>query len=329
MELKTTLHIKPSVDKIHPNFKITSIGSCFADHIGNRFKEMKMDILGNPFGIIYNPLSQMKLIQLSLKNKSFNADHIVENHDIFNHLDAHSQFGKKELTKLRAGLNDAAERFKNYLKDAKVLIITFGTAWVYRYEKTNEIVANCHKLPSQYFSKELLSIEEVTKLTKETLLMIREFNPAIKVILTVSPVRHVKDGIPQNMLSKSILRVAAENIINQVDNTHYFPAYEILTDDLRDYRFYAEDMIHPNNIAQNYVWQKFRETYFSEPLFTYCDKWQSIKNDLDHRVMNPGSQEHVQFLESLLNKLNKFSVIGNVENEKAHVKEELEHAKQQ
>lgn len=288
-----------------------------------------MDILGNPFGIIYNPVSQMKLIRLSLKNESFNADHIVENHDIFNHLDAHSQFGKKELTKLREGLNDAAESFKTYLKEAKVLIITFGTAWIYRYEKTGEIVANCHKLPSQNFTKHLLPVAEICTDTEETIGMIKKFNPGIKVIFTVSPVRHVKDGIPENMLSKSILRVAVDNIVKNIENAHYFPAYELLMDDLRDYRFYGEDMIHPNNIAQNYVWQKFRETYFSEPLFTYCDKWQSIKNDLDHRVMNPGSQEHVHFLESLLKKLNKFSVIGNVDDEQAHVKEELENAKQQ
>lgn len=329
MELKTTLHIKPSTEKIHPHYKITSIGSCFADHIGNRFKEMKMDILGNPFGVIYNPISQMKLIQLSLNNDSFNADHIVENHDIYNHLDAHSQFGRKDLSKLREGLNDAAEQFKTYLKEAKILIITFGTAWVYRYEKTKQIVANCHKLPSQNFTKELLSIEDICSKTEETIKLIQQFNPDIKVILTVSPVRHTKEGIQENMLSKSILRVAVDSIQQDVENIHYFPAYELMMDDLRDYRFYAEDMIHPNNTAQNYVWQKFRETYFSEPLFTYCDKWQSIKNDLDHRVMNPGSQEHIQFLESLLKKLNKFSVIGNVDDEKAHVQEALEHAKEQ
>ncbi|MFQ3213719.1 MAG: hypothetical protein ACJAT1_002309 [Marivirga sp.] len=329
MELKTTLHIKPATEKIHPHYKITSIGSCFADNIGNRFKEMKMDILGNPFGIIYNPISQMRLIQLSLSNESFNADHIVENQDIFNHLDAHSQFGKKELSKLREGLNDAAENFKTYLKEAKILIITFGTAWIYRYEKTGEIVANCHKLPSQNFTKELLNIEEIVSQTEKTMKMIQEFNPDIKVILTVSPVRHIKEGIQENMLSKSILRVAADKIQQDAENIHYFPAYELMMDDLRDYRFYAEDMIHPNNTAQNYVWQKFRETYFSEPLFTYCDKWQSIKNDLDHRVMNPGSQEHIQFLESLLKKLNKFSVIGNVDGEKIQVEEELEDAKQQ
>jgi hypothetical protein len=190
-------------------------------------------------------------------------------------------------------------------------------------------VANCHKLPSQNFTKEILSIEDICNKTEETLGLVREFNPDLKIIMTVSPVRHVKDGIPENMLSKSILRVSVEKIIGRMDNVHYFPAYELMMDDLRDYRFYAEDMIHPNNMAQNYIWQKFRETYFSEPLFTYCDKWQSIKNDLDHRVMNPGSQEHIQFLESLLKKLNKFSVIGNVEDEKAHVEEELEHAKQQ
>ena len=329
MELKTTLHIKPSVEKIHPHYKITSIGSCFADHIGNRFKEMKMDILGNPFGVIYNPISQMRLIQLSLKNESFNADHIVENHDIYNHLDAHSQFGKKDLSKLREGLNDAAEKFKEYLKEAKVLIITFGTAWVYKYEKTGEIVANCHKIPSQNFTKSLLEMEDICTKTEETIQLIQEFNPDIKIILTVSPVRHIKEGIQENMLSKSILRVAVEKIQQDHQNVHYFPAYELMMDDLRDYRFYGEDMIHPNNTAQNYIWQKFRETYFSEPLFTYCDKWQSIKNDLDHRVMNPGSQEHIQFLESLLKKLNKFSVIGNVDEEKAHVEEELAHAKQQ
>ncbi len=327
MEFKTTLEIKPAQEKIHPHYKVASIGSCFADHIGHRFEEMKMDILSNPFGIIYNPISQMRLINLCLEGKQLNPEHIVENQDIYNHLDAHSMFGKKDLYDLKSGIQVASNALKDYLENARVLILTFGTSWVFRYEKTGEIVANCHKLPSQNFSKELLTIENITESVIPTLKKIKKINPAIRVILTVSPVRHIKEGIPENSLSKSILRVAVDQIEKSLEDVSYFPSYELMMDDLRDYRFFGEDMIHPNIMARNYIWKKFRETYFSEALFTYCDKWQSIKNDLTHRVMNPGSIEHVQFLESLLKKLEKFSVIGNVSSEKEYVQKELEDAK--
>ncbi len=329
MEFKTTLEIKPTEEKIHPHYKVVSIGSCFADHIGHRFEEMKMDILSNPFGIIYNPISQMRLIDLCLEGKPLNPEHIVENLDIYNHLDAHSRFGKKDLEELNKGIQNASDSFKEYLENAKVLIITLGTAWIYRYEKTGEIVANCHKLPSQNFTKELLSIDDSTSPVIATLNKVKEINPAIRIILTVSPVRHIKEGIPENMLSKSILRVAVSHIEKAVVDSSYFPAFELIMDDLRDYRFFEEDMIHPNLMARNYIWSKFRETYFSEALFTYCDKWQSIKNDLNHRVMNPGSIEHVQFLESLMKKLERFSVIGDVKTEKDYVQKELEDAKSQ
>ncbi|MGM0582053.1 MAG: GSCFA domain-containing protein [Bacteroidota bacterium] len=329
MELKTTIEIKPTEEKIHPHDRITSIGSCFADHIGSRFEEMKMDILSNPFGIIYNPISQMRLIKAALNEEDLNEEHIIENRDIYNHLDAHSLFGKKNLIELKEGIREASSRLKEYLESSKVLILTFGTAWVYRYEKTQEIIANCHKLPSQNFNKELLELDDIIREVTSTLQFLKEKNPELRIILTVSPVRHIKDGIPENMLSKSILRLATNKIKKAIEKTYYFPAFELMMDDLRDYRFYAEDMIHPNNMARNFIWQRFRETYFSEPLFAYCDKWQSIKNDLNHRVMNPGSEEHVQFLEALQKKLNRFSVMGNVEEEMKHVEKELENAKSQ
>ncbi|HET8858671.1 GSCFA domain-containing protein [Marivirga sp.] len=329
MELKTTIEIKPTEEKIHPHDKITSIGSCFADHIGSRFEEMKMDILSNPYGIIYNPISQMRLIKAALNNEDLNEDHIIENRDIYNHLDAHSIFGKKNLSELKEGIREASAKLKEYLESSKVLILTFGTSWVYRFDKTQQIIANCHKLPSQNFQKELLELDDIVKEVSETLKFLKERNPHIRIILTVSPVRHIKDGIPENSLSKAILRLAVYKIKKAIDKTYYFPSFELMMDDLRDYRFYAEDMIHPNNVARNFIWQRFRETFFSEPLFTYCDKWQAIKNDLNHRVMNPGSEEHIQFLEALQKKLNRFSVMGNVQEEMKQVEKELENAKSQ
>jgi len=329
MELKTTIEIKPTEEKIHPHDRITSIGSCFADHIGSRFEEMKMDILSNPYGIIYNPISQMRLIKAALNEEDLREDHIIENRDIYNHLDAHSIFGKKNLIELKEGIRDASAKLKESLESSKVLILTFGTAWVYRYEKTKQIIANCHKLPSQNFQKELLELEDIVEEVTSTLNFLKERNPDLRIILTVSPVRHIKDGIPENMLSKSILRLATNKIKKAIEKTYYFPAFELMLDDLRDYRFYAEDMIHPNNVARNFIWQRFRETFFSEPLFAYCDKWQSIKNDLNHRVMNPGSEEHIQFLEALQKKLKRFSVMGNVEEEMKHVEKELEDANSQ
>lgn len=174
MELKTTIEIKPTEEKIHPHDRITSIGSCFADHIGSRFEEMKMDILSNPFGIIYNPISQMRLIKAALNEEDLNENHIIENRDIYNHLDAHSIFGKKNLIELKEGIREATSKLKDYLESSKVLILTFGTAWVYRYEKTQQIIANCHKLPSQNFQKELLELEDIVKEVAETLQYLKE-----------------------------------------------------------------------------------------------------------------------------------------------------------
>lgn len=325
MEFRTALSPTPSTNKIQPSHRLVSIGSCFASHTGDRFQDMKMDILNNPFGTIFNPFSLFQLISKSIFDEPLDEDHYLDQKYHYFHYDVHSDFHSDSIVGLKNQLSATQEQFKAYLSNAKFLFITLGTAWVYRLNDTGKIVANCHKIPNHQFTKELLSVDDILDIANPVISYLQEQNPALQIVVTVSPVRHVKDGIPENMLSKSTLRLAAEALQKSSEQVHYFPSYEIMLDDLRDYRFYSHDMLHPNYTAIEYIWEFFKTTYFSDQMCTYCDKWQAIKRDLAHKVMNPGTTEHLQFLESTLKKLHNFSVLADVSQEIEKVEKELAH----
>lgn len=263
MKFRTELVPEKSHDFISFQSRILSVGSCFADEIGNRLNQLKFDISVNPAGIIFNPVSIADLFQNSLLGH-LDDELIVERDGLFYHYGFHSKVCGSTKAELEKRVGDIQNQVKLKLLDANLLLITFGTSWVYRHVKTDQLIANCHKIPQKEFTKELLNLDDLKKRYAGLLNQLTASNPSLKVMVTVSPVRHVKDGIHENNLSKSVLLLLADYLVRNFKQLTYFPAYELVVDDLRDYRFYKEDLIHPTEQAINYVFDKFSEAYFSE-----------------------------------------------------------------
>ncbi|MEP2026415.1 MAG: GSCFA domain-containing protein [Reichenbachiella sp.] len=315
---RTEYHPKPSKYQIGFATKLLTIGSCFSENIGQKLQESKFSILANPLGTVYNPISIFKLLgQAKLDQSKF-----VEVGSQFYHLDFHSQFTGRDQKTLETVLNLKCKELTNYLNETQIVFITLGSAFVYEWIESGEVVANCHKIPQKKFKKRLLSLEEMTTSFYELKAKLGQINPQIQYIFTVSPVRHIKDGIVENQLSKSLLRVLCYELAkeNQVD---YFPAYEMMMDDLRDYRFYKTDMIHPTEMAEDYIWDKFQHTYFSEQTRKVVKEWSKIQSSLSHRPFNPESDGHQKFLQNQFKKLDLFSEYFNVEGEKMIIQQQL------
>lgn len=302
---RTTFQISPSVNKISLDSQVLTMGSCFADVVGNQLRDNKLDVLVNPFGTLFNPLSIFKIISPTYTQVDERL--YVENQKMWFHYDFHSQFISNSKENLSEQINQTLFAINYQLPTTNYLLITFGTAFIYRLLNPQTYVANCHKMPNNLFEKELLSVKDICKsfaiLHKE----LKEINPTLKIVLTVSPVRHTKDGIPENQVSKSILRAACHYLTTDYQNVEYFPSYEIMMDDLRDYRFYKPDLIHPNEVAEQYIFEKFSETYFDEDLQNFIKEWTSIQNALNHRPFNEKSENHQMFLKKLLEDLMKIS----------------------
>ncbi len=263
MKFRTEVSIKPQPDSISYKTEMLSIGSCFADEIGQRLKDLSFPIQVNPAGIIFNPVSIADLFQNALAAKQ-NDGLILERDGLCYHYGFHSKVCGSTKAELKKEIDEIQSRVKSKLVGGNLLMITLGTAWVYRHIQSNQIVANCHKIPQKEFTKELLDLEDLKKLYVDLFRQLFKVNPALKIMLTVSPVRHVKDGVHENNLSKSVLLLLTDYLVKTFDQVDYFPAYELIVDDLRDYRFYKEDLIHPSKQAVDYVFDKFSETYFSE-----------------------------------------------------------------
>ena len=302
---RTTFPIPPSSNKISLDSQILTVGSCFADVVGNQLRDNKLDILVNPFGTLFNPLSIFKILSPSYTQADERL--YVENQKMWFHYDFHSQFISNSKGNLEAQINQTLYAINSLLPTTNHLIITFGTAFIYRLINPQIYVANCHKMPNNLFEKELLSVKDICKgfaiLYKE----LKEINPDLKIVLTVSPVRHTKDGIPENQVSKSILRAACHYLITDYENVAYFPSYEVMMDDLRDYRFYKPDLIHPNEVAEQYIFEQFAEAYFDDNLKDFIKEWASIQTSLNHRPFNEKSENHQAFLKKLLGDLMKIS----------------------
>lgn len=308
MKLQTEIQLKPEENQIDYSSKILLLGSCFSENIGAKFDYFKFQNLQNPFGVIFNPVSTERLIFRAIQNIPFDIDDIFQHNEIWKCFDAHSELSSLDKYEFLQNLNDVLQNLREALISSTHIIFTFGTAWVYRNGGNAEIVANCHKLPQQNFTKELLSIEEISKSIQNIFSNISEINPNATIINTVSPVRHIKDGFVENSLSRAHLISAIHNFINQqsvISNQqfHYFPSFEIMMDELRDYRFYAEDMLHPNKTAIEIIWQKFSETWISSETNSTQKEIASIQSGLLHRPFNPESREHIQFSENLQQKI--------------------------
>lgn len=294
----------PSPVKISHTDKILLIGSCFAENIGNRLINSKFDCTVNPNGILFNPESIAKALRSYISKPDIKKDSFVKSNGLFHNLDYHGDFSHPEEAALHDDLIQSQCIAHDRLKEVKFLIITFGSAFAYRHLRTNSIVANCHKLPQQEFKKELLSVETIVSEYKKLIEELKRFNPGLKVIFTVSPVKYLRDGVIENNISKSTLLLAANQLraTNYELPTSYFPAYELVTDDLRDHRFYKEDMAHPNEQAINYVWEKFSECYFSEETKSLNQKIKELTLAVNHRPLHKTSVKHAEFKTATMNK---------------------------
>lgn len=309
MEFRTQIQISNSKNPIDYNSKIVSLGSCFAVNMGDKFDYFKFQIITNPLGILFHPLAIEKLIDFAVSGKQFTEEDVFFHDERWHCFDAHSDLSNSNKEDLIANLNEIVISLKFQLQDASHIIITYGTSWGYRNIATDMIVANCHKVPQAAFSKEILSVEAIKKSIQNTLYLIQKINPNANFIFTVSPVRHLKDGFVENQLSKAHLITAIHQILQSaicnLQSAIYFPSYEIMMDELRDYRFYAEDMIHPNSVAVDYIWQRFSETSISDESHSIMKGVETIQKALAHRPFNPNSESHQQFLSKLQDKIEK------------------------
>lgn len=323
MQLQTNFDIEPSAVKIELHSKLVSLGSCFAENMGSRLLNHKLNVAINPFGTVFSPASLFQNISLALDNQCFDERHIVERESAFVHLDTHATLFSAEKETLASRLQQKLVELNENLKTADFLILTLGTAWVYQFLETGKLIANCQKLPASNFKKELIHVKYICQTFASVYQKLKSVNPNLTIVLTVSPVRHIKDGMADNQVSKSILRAACHYLVSDFKEVQYFPAYEIMMDELRDYRFYTDDLIHPNTQAQDYIFERFAKTYFSDSLQKFVGDWQKIKRELAHRPFNPKSTEHQNFLQNLKLKLQKLSSIIDVTVEIQQVENQI------
>ena len=297
---RTEISLQPPTKQISLKDKILTIGSCFSDNIGNLLHRYKFDTLANPFGVIFNPISSLHLLQHAYMGQKLSDEKIIQNQGMFYHYDLHSEITSAEKDSLKSLIAKKIQETGEFLHQTDVLALTFGTAFVYRLLENKEVVANCHKMPARYFHKELLTPEQIILAFNE---LHKKLSPDTTIILTISPIRHIKDTLPLNSVSKSVLRLACHHLSESHPNVFYFPAFEMMMDDLRDYRFYEADMIHPNNIAIDYIWEHFSKLCINEKGNRFMHKWDKILKAIEHRPFHPYSEEHRHFLMNTLDKL--------------------------
>jgi GSCFA family len=315
--------IPKAVFEILHTSKILTLGSCFADNVGAYLTEYKFDVLANPFGNVFNIVSLQNLLEYILKLKKWDDADFVERDDLFFHYDFHTEIHATSKEELKNKINEIAEATNAFLISSDVLILTLGTSWAYRSKTTRKIVANCHKQPFLEFEKELLNVENQTFAFEKIIDLLNKINPKIQITLTVSPVRHVKDGLSENSVSKALLRVLTNTIIEKYEHCQYFPSFEIMIDELRDYRFYASDLIHPSETAIGYITEKFSETYFSKKTQEICAEWRKINESRQHRPLNASSKAHQLFLNKLYDKVKDFSEHFDVSLEQELIKQQI------
>ena len=300
MKFQTTIPLeKQSRNLIDYNSKILLLGSCFSENIGQKLDYFKLQNYQNPFGILFHPKAIEQFITDIINTKTFTKDDLIFQNERYHSFDAHSSLSEVDENMILNNLNSQIIATSKFLKNTSHLVITLGTAWVYRFIEDDKIVANCHKIPQKKFLKELLTIAEISESLEAIISLVKNINPDINLLFTVSPVRHLKDGFVENMQSKSHLISAIHEVIDKRKSIHYFPTYEIMMDELRDYRFYTEDMIHPNHTAIQYIWEKFTLTWFSENTTATLKEIDTIQKGIAHKPFNPKSKEHLKFLHNL------------------------------
>lgn len=303
MQFRTQIPITRYNFPIDYKSEIFSVGSCFAEHISQKFDYFKLKNTANPFGILFHTLAIEKVLEKVVQKIPFTEKDIFFHNELWHCFDVHSEFSTTDKNKLLEQLNQILSDTQKALERSTHIIITLGTSWVYRYNQTGEIVANCHKVPQKEFSKELLSPEQITKSLERIISLFSDK----KIIFTVSPVRHIKDGFFENNVSKSHLFTALNQILQR--NVNYFSSYEIIMDELRDYRFFSEDMLHPNQMAIDYIWERFSENYLSGNTLEISKEIDSIQKALNHKPFNPNTEAHQKFVENTQKRIEKLGEI--------------------
>lgn len=296
---RTVLRPRPSLIRIAHPHRILTIGSCFADELGHWLRERKFMVEVNPTGSIYHPLALAYLLSRALKGDYDPHAFTFEHQGLFQDVNFHSKFSHPDSQQHQRLKDELLTSLQKHLMHAEVLMITLGTSWAYQLGESTHVVANCHKFPAKQFRKSLSSLSDMKSGFGSFLSQWHQLRPEANVILTVSPVRHLKDGLEDNQLSKSLLRVLCAELSQAHDFIHYFPAYELMVDDLRDYRYYADDLIHPSPRAIAYIADHFAKTFFDAETSALIEAWMNIRQRLMHKPRFLGTDSHRQFIEQL------------------------------
>jgi hypothetical protein len=315
MEFRLAFNPQPFAEKIKHRQRLLLIGSCFTENIGNKLKQFKFSIAENPNGILFNPISIVKSINSYIDNVQYTEADLFYQNECWNSWEHHSRFSHPDKYECLRMINHAQSEAHTFLKSANWILITVGSAFVYELADNTttpltcnygeKVVANCHKVPTDKFNKKLLPAAAITTVFSEMLEKLFAFNPSLKVIFTISPVRHLRDGFVENNRSKAMLIQAIHQLVDASEKLFYFPAYELVMDDLRDYRFFAEDMVHPNYAATNYGWEKFITTCIDEPSQQLMKEINIVNAAKMHKPFNPTSQAHKKFLQNNLQRVIK------------------------
>jgi hypothetical protein len=309
MRFFTEIQLPEFLWKIDYSKSMMFLGSCFSENIGQKLIDLKFNVDMNPFGILYNPESIANSLKILLGKRLFTKNDLFQDQGVWNSFYHHSRFSDVDQEEVLEKINTRILSSHEFLKKADFLIITFGTAWVYELKKTGQVVSNCHKVPASEFKRFRLGVFEITEVYRELLEQIWKINPGLKIIFTVSPIRHWKDGAVENQLSKATLLLAIDQLIKGYGNQAcaYFPSYEIMMDELRDYRFYADDMLHISPVAIDYIFERFSKVLITSESMTISKKVMKIRKAFEHRPVNPATLEFKEFIQQNLLLINQLS----------------------
>ena len=303
---RTEIRISPGQFKIDHANTLLSIGSCFSEHIHERLKDAGFNSRCNPNGIVYNPISIGTQLLGLLSQRIWAEEDILFDQGLYHGIHHHGNFSGISKEGVLKNMNETASTFRSYISKMDRLIVTFGSAITYTHTLTSQLVANCHKIPASQFIRKILSPEERVSASQQWIEDFHRARPELQILLTLSPVRYLKEGFTDNMLSKASLYLMIQTLCSQYDFVHYFPSYEILLDDLRDYRFYKDDMIHPGDQAINYIWNKFSRSYFEEDTLLINEKIEKLHRARLHRPHHQDSADHLRFKIKLEEEINLF-----------------------
>lgn len=308
MDFRTRVPLSKSDNLIEHSSGILLIGSCFVENIGDKLEWFKFRNLQNPFGIIFHPAPIFNLLERISEKRYFAEDELIHFNSNWLSLEAHSSMNAESREKCLYNLNNAMDKSLECLQSSGYVVISLGTAWYYSSNATGNEVANCHKIPQKEFSKNLSSPLEIEKILENIRKTLNKINEDLKIIYTVSPVRHLKDGFIENQQSKANLITALHNYLSKDPKSSYFPSYEIMMDELRDYRFYKRDMLHPNELAIDYIWELFSENWMSKNALELNKEINKIQKGLQHRSHAENSVEHKKFLTKIQNKIEEIQI---------------------